>query len=191
MLRELRINNLALIESLHIEFGEGVSVLTGETGAGKSIILQAIHLLSGGKAATSWIRSGAESAIIEALFDIGPQHADLLTKIEEMGYEADGELAIRRIVADSGKSRFYINGSLATAKVTGEITENLLSVASQHDHQQLLSPRHHLDVLDAVGDLWPERERLTALHGQWTRLRGEHDALQQQERDKEQRRDFL
>jgi len=191
MLRELRIQNLALIESLHIEFDDGLSVLTGETGAGKSIILQAIHLLSGGKAAASWIRTGADSAQIEALFEIDPQRTDLLTALTEMGFEADGELAIKRTVTGAGKSRFHINGSLATAKVAGEIAENLLSVASQHDHQQLLAARHHLDVIDALGDLWPHREAVADLYGRWRRLRNETSNLRQQEHDKEQRRDFL
>lgn len=191
MLKEIRIQNLALIESLHIELGGNLTVLTGETGAGKSIILQAIHLLSGGKASASWIRSGTDAAEIEALFEIGADHQQLLAIIEAMGFTSDGELLLKRSVAKNGKSRFYINGSLATAKVTGEIAENLLSVASQHDHQQLLAPRHHLDVLDTVGNLWPLREELADLHGRWTSLAKEYQEARSHEQEKEQRKDFL
>ena len=191
MLKELRIRNLALIESLHIELDNALTVLTGETGAGKSIILQAIHLLSGGKATTSWIRSGTDSAEIEALFEITPGRGDLPDMIREMGFDNDGELLIKRVVSQTGKSRFYINGSLSTAKVTGEIAENLISVASQHDHQQLLVPRHHLDVLDTVGNLWPQRQQITDLYGRWQTLNKEYEKLRSQEQDKEQRKDFL
>ncbi|MDH3359258.1 MAG: DNA repair protein RecN [Desulfobulbaceae bacterium] len=192
MLKELRIQNLALIESLHIELGDDLTVLTGETGAGKSIILQAIHLLSGGKASASWVRSGTESAEVEALFEISNHRGNLPEMIREMGFATDdGELLLKRSVSIAGKSRFYINGSLATAKVTSDIAENLLSVASQHDHQQLLSPRRHLDVVDTVGNLWPQRQELAELHGQWTSLSREYEELRAQEQDKEQRRDFL
>ena len=191
MLKELRIQNLALIESLHIELGDALTVLTGETGAGKSIILQAIHLLSGGKASTSWIRSGTDSAVIEALFEISGHRGNLPTMIREMGFDTDGDLILKRSVSKTGKSRFYINGSLATAKVTGEIAENLLSVASQHDHQQLLAPRRHLDVLDTVGNLWQNRQQLADRYANWTSLGKEYETLRTQEQDKEQRRDFL
>ena len=191
MLKELRIQNLALIESLHIELGDALTVLTGETGAGKSIILQAIHLLSGGKASSSWIRSGTESAEIEALFEISEHRGELPDMIREMGFDCDGDLVIKRSLAQNGKNRFYINGSLATAKIAAEICENLLSVASQHDHQQLLSPRRHLDVLDTVGNLWPQRQQLTDQYTRWTALAKEYEALRAQEQGKEQRRDFL
>ncbi|MDH3392711.1 MAG: DNA repair protein RecN [Desulfobulbaceae bacterium] len=191
MLKELRIQNLALIESLHIELGGNLTVLTGETGAGKSIILQAIHLLSGGKASASWIRSGTDSAEIEALFEIDNHHSELAAIIEEKGFTTDGELLLKRMLTQNGKSRFYINGSLATAKVTGEIAEYLLSVASQHDHQQLLAPRHHLNVLDTVGDLWPQRLELAELHDRWTTLAKKYEQLRSNEQEKEQRKDFL
>ncbi len=191
MLKELRIQNLALIESLHIELDTALTVLTGETGAGKSIILQAIHLLSGGKAASSWLRSGTDSVEIEALFELRDQRSDLPRIIQEMGFATDGELLLKRSLTKNGKSRFYINGSLSTAKVTAEIAEHLLSVASQHDHQQLLIPRLHLDVLDTIGDLWPQRQQLAELHSHWTSLGKKYKKLMTQEQDKEQRRDFL
>lgn len=191
MLRELKITNLALIEELNILFDDGLIVLTGETGAGKSIILQAIHLLNGGKAAATWVRSGADMAVVEALFEISSERSTLREEISEMGFDADGDLIIKRVIHSKGKSRYYINNGLATAKVVGEVVENLLSVASQHDHQQLLVPRYHLDFIDAVGNLWPEREKMSALYDQWSGCRTRYRDLRRKETDKEQRRDFL
>jgi DNA repair protein RecN (Recombination protein N) len=191
MLKELIITNLALIEKLHVSFAEGLTVLTGETGAGKSIILQAIHLLGGGKAAATWIRSGAENAAVEALFELNPQHGIVLEKLAEMGCEPEGELVIKRIISLKGSSRYFMNGSLATAKAVAEVTENLLSVASQHDHQQLLQPRSHLDCIDAVGGLWPQRLIVSQCYDKWLEARQSYEKLVSRERDKEQRREFL
>lgn len=191
MLKELIITNLALIEKLHVSFAEGLTVLTGETGAGKSIILQAIHLLGGGKAAAAWIRSGAETATVEALFELNPRHGIIQEKLAEMGFEPEPELVVKRVVSLKGASRYFMNGSLATAKAVGEVMENLLSVASQHDHQQLLQPRSHLDCIDAVGGLWPQRLAVSRRYDKWVAARELYQALAAKERDKEQRRDFL
>ncbi len=195
MLCELRVKNLALIESLELEFDQlesgGLVVMTGETGAGKSIMMRAIHLLSGGRASTDWIRSGAESCEVEALFEINPRHHQLLQKLEEGGFGHEPSLVIKRLVSDSGRSRFYVNGSLATARIVSELTTELLSVASQHDHQQLLQPALHLDYLDTLGDLWPDRLQLGTIHKKWQdKLKALND-LRQQEQEKEQRQDFL
>lgn len=191
MLCEVHITNLALIESLTLSFARGLSVLTGETGAGKSIILQAIHLLSGGKASPSWIRSGADSATIEALFEIDDHHADLSAILAESGFDTDTTLILKRIISAKGRSRYYVNNSLATAKLVGELAENLLSVASQHDHQQLLVSRNHLDFIDAVGDIWSRRQVFATLFDQWLESKSEYEELHRRERDKEQRKDFL
>ena len=191
MLKELIITNLALIEKLHVSFAEGLTVLAGETGAGKSIILQAIHLLGGGKAAATWIRSGAETATVEALFELNPRHGIIQEKLAEMGFEPEPELVVKRVVSLKGASRYFMNGSLATAKAVGEVMENLLSVASQHDHQQLLQPRSHLDCIDAVGGLWPQRLAVSQRYDKWVAARELYQALAAKERDKEQRRDFL
>ncbi|MGV1099189.1 DNA repair protein RecN [Thiovibrio sp. JS02] len=191
MLKELLIINLALIEKLHVSFNQGLTVLTGETGAGKSIILQAIHLLGGGKAATAWIRSGAEQATVEALFELDAKQRIVRELLDGMGIEAEEGLVVRRVISDKGTSRYFMNGSMATAKVVGEIMEHMLSVASQHDHQQLLHPRSHLDFIDAVGDLWPRREAVAALYDRWQQTKESYLTLLAREQDKEQRRDFL
>lgn len=191
MLKELLITNLALIEKLHVSFGPGLTVLTGETGAGKSIILQAIHLLGGGKAAVTWIRSGAASASVEALFALRADQEVLLEKLAEAGVESDGELLVKRVISDKGTSRYFMNDSLATARLVSEIVEQLLSVASQHDHQQLLQPRSHLDCVDAVGGLWPRRLEVGRLYDAWQQSREAYLLLRDREKDKEQQRDFL
>jgi DNA repair protein RecN (Recombination protein N) len=191
MLCELHITNLALIEKLSLAFAGGLSVLTGETGAGKSIILQAIHLLSGGKGSATWVRSGTESTTIEALFEVGADHSQVLEKLGEQGFDADGTIVIKRVLAVNGRSRFYINGSPATAKITGELAEELFSVASQHDHQQLLASRYHLDFIDAVGDLWQQRLDFSRQYDAWQQKKNEYDDLRQKEMEKEQRKDFL
>ena len=191
MLSELHITNLALIEKLTLSFSKGLSVLTGETGAGKSIILQAIYLLSGGKASASWVRTGAERATIEALFEVDQEHQSILSLLNDKGFDCDGNIVIKRILSHNGRGRFYINGSLATAKLVSEISENLLSVASQHEHQQLLSPRFQLDFIDIVGDLWPKRLAYSALYDNWLEVKKEYEKLCSREMDKEQRKDFL
>jgi DNA repair protein RecN (Recombination protein N) len=195
MLCELRVKNLALIESLELAFDQGENgglvVMTGETGAGKSIMLRAIHLLSGGRASADWIRSGAESCEVEALFEINPRHHLLLQKLDEGGFGSEPSLVIKRIMINSGRSRFYVNGSLATGKIVSELTNELLNVASQHDHQQLLQPGLHLDYLDTLGNLWSDRQLLGQIHKKWQDKKAELHELKHQEQEKEQRQDFL
>lgn len=190
MLSQLHIENLAIIKELTLEFKNGFSVLTGETGAGKSIILQAIHLLSGDKANPKLVRSGTEQAVVEALFDI-PANAPVRQITEENGIDCEDTLIIKRILAANGRSRFYVNGSMTTAKVVGSLNEYLLSVASQHDHQQLLSPQAQLDFVDVAGDLSLTRQTVAGLYERWSSTKQKLTTLLGNERDKEQRKDFL
>ncbi len=195
MLCELRVKNLALIESLQLSFDHGKSsglvVMTGETGAGKSIMLRAIQLLTGGRASVDWIRNGAESCEVEALFELGPHHGRLLQKLEDSGFGNDTFVVVRRMLSNAGRSRFFINGFLATAKSVGELTADMLSLASQHDHQQLLQPALHLDILDTLGDLWAERQAVGKKFNLWQEKLANLAELRRQEQEKEQRQDFL
>ncbi len=190
MLSQLHIENLAIIKELTLEFNHGFSVLTGETGAGKSIILQAIHLLSGGKASAKLVRSSTEQAVVEALFEISAK-SPVRQITRKNGIDCDDTLIVKRILSAKGRSRFYVNGSMTTAKVVGSLSEYLLSVASQHDHQQLLEPQSHLDFVDMSGNLLPQRQTVAALHEKWSSARQKLTDLQGNERDKEQRKDFL
>ncbi len=199
MLRELKINNLALIESLHLVLSgpetngalSSLVVLTGETGAGKSIILQALNLLSGCKASSAWLRTGADSASVEAFFDIEPNKKNLLAGLQNKGFAVEDSLILKRIISRKGRSRYFINDSMATAALVGSVCENLFSVASQHEHQMLLHPRSHLDFIDSVGELWGLREQFGELFSKWKDLKAHQKKLQQLEQDREQRRDLL
>lgn len=194
MLCELKITNLALIETLHLDLcandGHGLVVMTGETGAGKSIMLRAIHLLTGGRASSDWIRNGEKQCTVEALFEISSGNRALEQLFANQGIEGDA-LVMKRVVSRKGRSRMYINGSPATVKMAAELAVNLLNVASQHDHQQLLQPQFHLDFLDTIGETWPRRQKFAALYGEWQEKQEALEQLQKQEQEKEQRKDFL
>ena len=194
MLLELRIENMALIDQLQLDLTGGKSglvVFTGETGAGKSIILQAIHLLAGGRGASSWIRSDCNQAVVEALFSIRIEQQEIHSLLQDNGIDNVEDCIIRRVFYRNGRSKFYVNNRLVTAGLVSELTENLVNIASQHDHQQLLVPRRHLDFLDGFGDLWNARSEFAELYGQWQSLNKQLNDLKKKEVDKEQRRDFL
>ena len=195
MLCELRIKNLALIESLELSFDQGdecgLVVMTGETGAGKSIMLRAIHLLSGGRAVSDWVRNGADSCEVEALFEVSSDHVGLLEKLDESGFGHEPSIVIRRIVGANGRSRFYVNGQLATARIVAELATDLLNVASQHDQQQLLQASLHLDFVDLLGDLGEDRRRFSELFSLWRTRKDALAELRKKEQEKEQRQDFL
>ncbi len=193
MLQELRVNNLALIDALELDFVDiptGLIVFTGETGAGKSIILQAVHLLTGGRASQSWVRNDCDQAVIEALFVLS-DHPELVELLQEHGLDSGEEGILRRVVSLRGRSRIFINDRLATARLASELAENLVNIASQHDHQQLLRSSSHIDFLDGYGELVPQRREYSLLFGRWQKLLRRLHRLQEQEQDKEQRRDFL
>ena len=156
MLRELSIRNFAIIDDLKIRFLDGLTVLTGETGAGKSIIISAVNLLLGSRAAPQLIRSGAESAELEAFFDISPK-SRVAEMLDAHGYDAAEGLIIRRIISQADRSRIYINGKLATISLLSRITENLASISGQHAHQGLLKEENHLLIIDHFGGLMPLR----------------------------------
>jgi len=195
MLCELRVENLALIRSLRLNLESGAAgglmVMTGETGAGKSIMLRALHMLTGERASADWIRAGQDSCEVEALFEAAAEHDELLQQLEAQGLRDGQNVIIRRQITANGKSRLHINGSLVTARQAADLTTLLLNIAGQHEHQRLLQPARHLDCLDTFGDLWPKREACGALYRAWKDASDRLAELRQAERDKEQRRDFL
>ncbi len=194
MLQELRVQNLALIDTLHLDLSvqpTGLIVLTGETGAGKSIILQAINLLTGGRGTASWVRGDSDQADIEAVFTVRPDHAEMHALLDEHAL-ADGEHCIvRRVLTREGRSRLYVNDRTVTGRLAAELTAHLVNIASQHDQQQLLNPRFHLDYLDLFADLWDQRQRFGQLYRRWQQAAQELRQLREREQDKERRRDFL
>src|SRR5215468_2973667 len=136
MLRFLRITHLAVIDAAEVEFGAGLNVLTGETGAGKSILVEAVGLLLGGRASAEMVRTGEELATVEAIFESGGE-----------------ELLVRREITAQGRSRAFVNGALATAGVLRDLSSRLIELHGQHEHQTLLDPSSHLAVVDAFGGL--------------------------------------
>ena len=175
MLRFLSIRNLAVIERLELEFDAGLNVLSGETGAGKSIIVGAVGLLVGGRASADLIRSGEDHAAVEAVFE-----------------DVDGEeVIVRREVSQSGRSRGFINGSLATAVALRDLAARLVDLHGQHEHQMLLNPASHLDLLDAFAGLHHARADVSGAFGRWQQLRDERDRLAAGERESARRADFL
>ncbi len=193
MLQELRVNNLALINRLDLDFSEtstGLIAFTGETGAGKSIILQAVHLLTGGRASTSWVRNDCEQAVIEAQFGISDRE-NILSLLHKHGLDNEKDCILRRIVSSKGRSRIFINDRLATGKLAHTLAENIVNIASQHDQQLLLKSNSHVDFLDSYGELLEQRQQYQQEYRRWQQLARQLRKLQEQEQDKEQRRDFL
>ncbi|MBU4345614.1 MAG: DNA repair protein RecN [Desulfobacteraceae bacterium] len=156
MLRELSIKNFTIIDKLNITFSDGLSILSGETGAGKSIIINAVNLLLGSKATPRLIRTGCEAAELEALFQITPG-SRLAQIMKEKGFDESEELVIRRIISRKARHGIYINGCLSTIQTLNSITENLASISGQHAHQGLLKEDQHLLILDQFGGLMPQR----------------------------------
>ncbi len=147
MLSALAIKNFAIIEDLRIEFGPGLSILTGETGAGKSIIIEAVNLLLGSRASADLVRTGRDSAELEACFDINADsHAAKV--MADQGLDIEDGLIIRRVISSTGKSRVYINSRQSTLDLLKQVTLNLAGISSQHAHQGLLKEENHLDILD-------------------------------------------
>lgn len=165
MLRELSIRNFAIIDDLNIRFSDGLTVLSGETGAGKSIIINAVNLLLGSRATATMVRTGAETAELEALFEIASKSrvAQLMT---EQGYDPSEGLLIRRIISKNERHRIYINGRLSTIQILDSVTENLASISGQHAHQGLLKEEQHLLILDQFAGLVPMRNELAGLYNE-------------------------
>ncbi|WP_409301580.1 DNA repair protein RecN [Peribacillus sp. SCS-155] len=152
MLTELSIKNFAIIEALSISFDKGLTVLTGETGAGKSIIIDAIHLLVGGRGSAEFVRHGEAKAEIEGLFQLDDDSHPVVSKAEEFGIEiSDNMIVLRRDMASSGKSVCRVNGKLVTISVLREIGRTLIDIHGQHEHQELMDERLHLQLLDQFG----------------------------------------
>jgi DNA repair protein RecN (Recombination protein N) len=175
MLRFLRIQHLAVIDRLELEFEPGFTVLTGETGAGKSILMGAVGLLVGGRASADLVRTGEEQASVEAIFET-----------------ADGrEMIVRREISAQGRSRALIDGVLATSAALRDACGDLVDMHGQHEHQVLLDPTSHLELLDEFASLGDGRAQTAAAFAAWQRVRTERDRLLTGEREKASRLEFL
>jgi DNA repair protein RecN (Recombination protein N) len=190
MLRELEVKRLAVIEEVTVPFAPGLNVLTGETGAGKSILLDALLLLSGARAHPDLIRSDADAALVGAVFDL-PPHSPLQPILEEAGLRAeDGQLIIRRELSRSGRNRAFVNDSPVTVGFLDRLGEHLVEIHGQQEHQRLLTPASQLDLLDRFADAEEARARVAALVGEWARARASLATLRASERERSQKEDL-
>lgn len=190
MLAELIIRNFAIIDRLQVSFGSGFNVLTGETGAGKSIIIDAVGLLLGDRARPEVIRTGEDEATVEGLFDISANPV-VKSQLAEQGFDIEDELLIRRVVARSGKNRIYVNGSLARLGQLQQLTEKLVNIYGQHEHQNLQKTESHLHLLDQFAG---HRQLLADYQQQFRQLAeldNELRQLEEAERERRQRIDYL
>ena len=171
MLQSLSIRNVVLIDKLDLDFKSGLSVLTGETGAGKSILLDSLGLVLGNRAETSLIRQGEDKLSVTAQFSLQKQTPALRALLDEYEIEADDELLIKRSLTRDGKGKIFINDQPAGAKLLKEIGKYLVEVHGQFDNQGLLNPANHLDVLDAYGAYKPLADRTAAAFAAYKKAR--------------------
>ena len=191
MLVELRIRNVAVIDTVVLPLAGGLNVLTGETGAGKSLIVGALGMLLGERAATDRVRSGADKATVEGVFEPRSMPA-LRAMLDERGIDTDEEtLVLKREIGSNGRSRAWINGSPVTAAVLAEVGARLVSVLGQHDSRQLVDAEHQRDVLDAYIGALDIRARVAEAFAQLGALRSRERELELRRQDAAKRADYL
>ena len=200
MLRHLRVTNFAILSDVEIELGAGMNVLTGETGAGKSLIVEAVNLLRGGRASADIPRTGADEAVVEAIVEVPEDlQARVLAVLETAGlplhYDGDRDVFIRRVIQRGGRSRTYVNGALTTAARLAELGALLIDLSGQHQHQGLVDPGRHLELIDALaGASGGDAGRAPAMTAAWAELRQLDEAVSAlggDERAREARVDYL
>ena len=190
MLNELSIKNFAIIDELHVCFGEGLNVISGETGAGKSIIVGAVGLLLGDRATAEMIRSQADTATVEAIFDI-TGNKTLQDKIADMGFSAPEELIVRRIISHAGKNKAFINGQAATLANLSAVSELLINICGQHEHQVILNAENHIDILDEFGGCLPARAEYTEIYNQYQLIITQIEKLKDLNKSREEKADLF
>src|SRR5438445_3659458 len=191
MLREIRIKNFAVIETVTVPFAPGLNVLTGETGAGKSIVIDAILLVSGVRGQNDVFRIDAEAAAVDAVLDL-PGGGGARGVLEEAGIPADeSALVIRRELARSGRHRAFVNDSPVTVGLLERLGEQLAEIHGQHEHQRLLQPLAQLELLDRFADAEDAVARMAALHAEYRAAAEELERLRGADRDRAQREDLL
>ena len=190
MLTELSIKNFAIIDELTVVFTKGLNVISGETGAGKSIIIGAVSLLLGDRASSDFVRSSEDSAVVEALFDVSANE-DIRGKLKEADMGESDELVLKRVVSRSGRNRIYINGNLATLGMLSSLGESLVNICGQREHQVLLDADNHIDLLDEFGGFIPLRSKFTGLYSDWQVLEKKLDELKTINNEKREREELL
>ncbi len=191
MLLGLTLKNFTIIEDLSVGLSSGLNIITGETGAGKSIIVDAINIILGDKAPAENIKTGKEEAHIEALFDISKDET-IKERLVTSGFDIkSGELLIKRIIYRNSRSRVFINGSLSTLTLLSTITQGLVDIFSQHEHQSLLREDNHLKIVDDFGKTGDEASHLRYIYQYYSSIKKELDDLEQSKKDKVEKEDYL
>ena len=190
MLQFLNISNIALIDDMQVEFESGLNLLTGETGSGKSIIVDALGLLIGGRFSSDLIKSGADRGSIEGLFSVTP-NPDLELLLENAGFGATNELIIRRELSATGRNKIFINNQLATQSLLRDLRPYLVDIHGQGDQQTLFNPETHLEILDAFAGNGGLRAEVAEAYQRWRALRRELESLRHDEAEKFQLVDTL
>ncbi len=192
MLLHLKIKDFAIIDKAEIELAPGFTVITGETGAGKSILVDALCVALGGRTTTELIRNGADSAEVEALFDVSG-HPIVKARLEQRDLVGDDPdvLLVRRVVGPKGKAKVLVNGHLSTVATLGEIVRGLVDVSGQHEQLSLLQVDGHIDVLDAFGELDGPKERYRAAYDGWRAVQKERTQLLARAEEAAKRADFI
>ena len=192
MLRELSIKNVAVIDALTVPFVPGLNVLTGETGAGKSILIDALQLVLGARSSEDLLRSGTDEAVVEAAFDPPADPAGrAVLEAEGIGVESGECLILRRHVFRDGKSKAYVGGRLTSAATLRALAESLVDIHGQHPGQPLLDPRRHREFVDAYAGVLSEAGIYREQFAVWQSLQRERDALLAAERERERRAELL
>lgn len=190
MLECLRVRNFAIIDEQEVEFSRGLNVVTGETGAGKSILIGALQLVLGGRSRPETVRTGADAAEVEALFNLSGR-PDVRARLEAADMDAGEELVLRRVVQRGGRSKAYVNGRMTSASQLAELARDLVDISSQHEQHSLLDADSHRSYLDAFGGLGPLCEQLGGLHVQLARTQHALTELSKSTRERLEREDLL
>jgi len=194
MLKELNIKNFAIIDQLRVEFTPGLNVFTGETGAGKSIVVDALSLALGERASAELIRTGCQEAVVEAAFELKDRAMkEVAALLAEQGIEvqAGEDLIVRRVLSSAGKNKVYINGSLANLTTLTSLGASLADIHGQHEHQSLLSLDHQMEMLDSFGGCDGLRDEVAGIYHRLLDVRKELAKLETGERYRAQREDML
>jgi DNA repair protein RecN (Recombination protein N) len=191
MLTHLQIRDLAIVDAIELDLAGGLTVLTGETGAGKSIIVDALTLACGARATADQVRAGADKAEIAATFDIRQAPAALRALLEEQSIAAEDELLVRRVINSDGRSRAYLNGQAVPVQQLKEIVGNLLDVHGQHEFQSLVRPASQRELLDHYGKLEPLAAQVAKAHGDWLALLNKVLEIESRLRDRDARLELL
>ena len=190
MLAELRVRDLATIADVTLQLGPGLNVLTGETGAGKSMLVDALALLLGDRAASGGVRPGGAKSVVEGAFE--GIDAAARRQIEELGLDVEeGRVVVRREVSAEGRSRAWVNGSPTTASVLAELGALLVDLHGQHETQSLLHPEAQRDILDAFAHAEAERSAVAEAYATVAALRAEESALAGRRDEVRRRADYL